>query len=234
MTNKQNISWKRLSIEAAAIVASILLAFAIDAWWDESQQRQHLQSVLTGLEAAFSENVTLIDENIELVIRYQEILQGFIEMAPGDAAQIPPELTFDTLQSIWRPITTANNNSLLIATLDSENLTALDLPALQDMIARWRTQVNELRERTEQLVASEQEALLVFGRHPEIGVVWVQTKFDSQQFSGDLMRSVREDEELMAIAARRALQARIHLRSLQHNREASSAVLDLIRPALAR
>ena len=234
MTNKQNISWKRLSIEAAAIVASILLAFAIDAWWDESQQRKHLHTVLTGLEAAFSENVTLIDENIDLVIRYQGILKGFIEMAPGDAAQIPPELTFDTLQSIWRPITTANNNSLLIATLDSENLTALDLPALRDVIARWRTQVNELRERTEQLVASEQEALLVLGRHPEIGVVWAQTMIDSQQFSGDLMRSVREDKELMAIAARRALQARIHLRTLRHNREASSAALDLIRAALAR
>ena len=234
MTNKQSISWKRLSIEAAAIVASILLAFAIDAWWDESQQRKHLQSQLTGLEAALSENVTLIDENIDLVIRYQGILKGFIEMAPGDAAQIPPELTFDTLQSIWRPITTANNNSLLIATLDSENLTALDLPALQDEIARWRTQVTELRERTEQLVESEQEALLVLGRHPEIGVVWAQTMIDSQQFSGDLMRSVREDKELMAIAARRALQARIHLRSLQHNRETSSAVLDLIRAALGR
>lgn len=234
MTDKQKLSWKRLSIEAAAIVASILLAFAIDAWWDESQQRKHLHSVLTGLEAAFSENVTLIDENIELVIRYQGVLKGFIEMAPGDAAQIPSELTFDTLQSIWRPITTANNNGLLIATLDSETLSALDLPALQDVIARWRTQVNELRERTEQLVASEQEALLVLGRHPEIGVVWAQTIIDSQQFSGDLMRSVREDKELMAIAARRVHQARIHLQSLQRNREASSAVLDLIRPALAR
>jgi len=96
MTNRQNISWKRLSIEAAAIVASILLAFAIDAWWDESRQQKHLQSVLTGLEAAFSENVTLIDENIELVIRYQGILKGFIEMAPGNAAQIPPELRLDS------------------------------------------------------------------------------------------------------------------------------------------
>ena len=34
MTETQNIPWKRLSVEAAAIVASILLAFAIDAWWE--------------------------------------------------------------------------------------------------------------------------------------------------------------------------------------------------------
>jgi hypothetical protein len=158
-----------------------LFAFAIDAWWGESQQRKHLRSVLAGLEAAFSENVTLLDENIELVIRYQGILKGFIEMAPGDAAKIPPELTFDTLQSIWRPVTTVNNHSLLIETLDSENLTALELPALQDSIARWRAQINVLNERTEQLVTSEHEALLVLGRYPEIA--WSGHKQNSTRAS---------------------------------------------------
>ena len=66
MSESQTIPWKRLAIEASAIVGSILLAFAIDAWWDESQNRKHLQSVMVGLETAFSENVRLIDENIEL------------------------------------------------------------------------------------------------------------------------------------------------------------------------
>ena len=234
MTDTQKISWKRLSVEAAAIVVSILLAFAIDAWWDESQQRKHIQNVLTGLEVAFSENVTLIDENIDLVTRYREILKRFIEMDASDVAQIPPELTFDTLQSIWRPVTTDNNNSLLIETLDSENLTALELPALQDSIARWRAQVDELNERTEQLATSEQEALLVLGRYPEIGVVWAQTELDSRQLSEDAMRWAREDKALMAIAARRAWQAQIHLRILRRNQKASAVVLDLIRTALAQ
>jgi hypothetical protein len=37
MTDSHNIRWKRLAIEAPAIVISILLAFAIDAWWEERQ-----------------------------------------------------------------------------------------------------------------------------------------------------------------------------------------------------
>lgn len=234
MSNRQKISWKRLSVEAVAIVASILFAFAIDAWWDESQQQREMQTVMADLEASFAENVTLLDENIELVILYREILKGFIEMEPGDAANIPPELTFDTLQSIWRPVTTTNNNSILIAILDAENLTALAFPALRNAIARWRGQVNQLDERTEQLVASEQDALLVIGRHPEVGRVWAQAEGDSQQLSDDVMRRAREDKELMAIAARRAQQARIHLRALQGNREASIVVLELIRTASAQ
>ena len=34
MTETKTIPWKRLTVEAAAIVVSILLAFGIDAWWD--------------------------------------------------------------------------------------------------------------------------------------------------------------------------------------------------------
>jgi hypothetical protein len=30
----RTVPWKHIAVEAAAIVASILLAFAIDAWWD--------------------------------------------------------------------------------------------------------------------------------------------------------------------------------------------------------
>ncbi len=49
MTETQNIPWRRLSIEAAAIVASILLAFAIDAWWEERGLLIEEQQVLQGL-----------------------------------------------------------------------------------------------------------------------------------------------------------------------------------------
>ena len=38
MTRDNRVHWGRLSAEAAAIVASILLAFAIDAWWDQTKQ----------------------------------------------------------------------------------------------------------------------------------------------------------------------------------------------------
>lgn len=49
MIDTQYIPWKRLSVEAAAIVASILLAFSIDAWWDDRQQRTEEQIILQAL-----------------------------------------------------------------------------------------------------------------------------------------------------------------------------------------
>ncbi len=232
------IPWKRLTVEAAAIVASILLAFAIDAWWDDFQQRKQTHTLLIDLEAVLADNVRLIDENIELVNKFQGFLKHFITVESDGAALISPELTFDTLESIWRPVTTPNNNSILIAKFDSANVDLSIHPLLQDAIAEWRSEVSELDEQRELLVENESEALLVIGRHPEIGLAWAEAASGvlplgkSPQLSESLMRNAREDKDIMALAARKAWHNRIHLNALRRNRETSVAVLDLIRVAL--
>lgn len=50
----ERISWPRVAVEGVVIVGSILLAFAIDAWWDQLGQREDERVALTGLEADFS------------------------------------------------------------------------------------------------------------------------------------------------------------------------------------
>ena len=47
MNELQRIPWKRISVEAVAIVASILLAFAIDAWWAERAEKRDEQASLS-------------------------------------------------------------------------------------------------------------------------------------------------------------------------------------------
>lgn len=46
MANAQEIPWARITVEGAAIVVSILLAFAIDAWWEDRAERQQERAVL--------------------------------------------------------------------------------------------------------------------------------------------------------------------------------------------
>jgi hypothetical protein len=51
---KQAIPWRKLSVEAFVIIASILLAFAIDAWWQGRQEnvleKLYLQRLLAEVE----------------------------------------------------------------------------------------------------------------------------------------------------------------------------------------
>jgi hypothetical protein len=66
MIETQNIPWKRLSVEAAAIVASILLAFAIDAWWENRQDRENEKEYLVSLREELADTIEFAKENEDL------------------------------------------------------------------------------------------------------------------------------------------------------------------------
>ena len=66
MNAAQQIPWKRLSVEGFAIVVSILLAFAIDAWWEERGDRQAEIVLLERLQADFIElsvNLKVVEDD---------------------------------------------------------------------------------------------------------------------------------------------------------------------------
>ncbi len=75
MKGNEEIPWKRISIEAAAIVGSILLAFSIDAWWEERHERIDETEQLARLHVEFTRNIERIDERVW----ESEILDACIE-----------------------------------------------------------------------------------------------------------------------------------------------------------
>ena len=60
MPNFQSIQLKRITVEGAVIVASILLAFWIDAWWEDRQDRNEELVILSSLLDEFQ----LIEQNL--------------------------------------------------------------------------------------------------------------------------------------------------------------------------
>jgi len=49
-------------MEGAPLVGSILLAFAIDAWWDKRLERADEVGQLGRLQTGFADNIAMIDE----------------------------------------------------------------------------------------------------------------------------------------------------------------------------
>lgn len=66
MTDSKDVPWKRISVEAAAIVASILLAFAIDALWEDAQNQEDIRLSLARLSDNL--NTTLLDLQTDVEI----------------------------------------------------------------------------------------------------------------------------------------------------------------------
>ena len=65
MTKAQDIPWRRIAVEAAAIVVSILLAFGIDAWWDEIKRSADERDSLALLSRDVLAAVEQLEEFVE-------------------------------------------------------------------------------------------------------------------------------------------------------------------------
>ena len=81
MASSQPIPWKRLTAEAAAIVISILLAFWIDAWWDERKDSLEEREILVGLEVEFVD----LRDRLDLWAQFNRTGVQFIEQFLSDS-----------------------------------------------------------------------------------------------------------------------------------------------------
>jgi len=121
----QRIDWRRLSAEAAAIVASILLAFAIDAWWDERSDRAEEKEILESLQVEFEANRREAADVIlahERSVQYVAMLMGLSddEILALSAEDVERHLryfanprTFDAIRGSVDALTSAGKLGLL-------------------------------------------------------------------------------------------------------------------------
>ena len=78
MNNTQSIPWRRISVEAAAIVVSILLAFSIDAWWQDRSDQIRLKEYLSQVRADTLDNQRRLTEALQLEKGQQGVVQEIL------------------------------------------------------------------------------------------------------------------------------------------------------------
>ena len=83
MPNKNNIAWKRVIVEGLTILVSILLAFAIDAWWANSVDRSEEQRILISLRQELESNVSKFKQGLVLREAVAEAAFEILEVAEG-------------------------------------------------------------------------------------------------------------------------------------------------------
>ena len=101
MTNTNNIQWGRIAAEGVAIVASILLAFWIDTWWEDQQEARFEVVYLYELQEDFELNKSTLEKmtaTLEGIIRSTLVLQE-------QSALASPSLPVAELNENFRSIT---------------------------------------------------------------------------------------------------------------------------------
>lgn len=142
MNNSRAIPWARIAVEAAAIVSSILLAFAIDAWWqgkiEEARERELLVALLDDFRKSKADIELGRSFHLGVQQSNQKLLQSFV--SPADALsdeevdRILSDLTWWDSQSRF---STGALNSLVFG----GELSVINDDELRQALADWPSEI---------------------------------------------------------------------------------------------
>ena len=78
MKRSQEVPWKRIFVEAVAVVASILIAFTIDAWWQDRTEKIVEVQYLHALREDLLSSLELLDNEEAVQQRQVEYLESLL------------------------------------------------------------------------------------------------------------------------------------------------------------
>ena len=138
--------WGFLFTEGVLIVASILLAFALDSWWDERKERREEAEILHGLKNEFLLNRAMLDYRIE---RHELDLRGMAALlaAANAGYWVSEEFSVDeAIAHLISPPTTDLGNGVLDALISSGRFELLSNRELRARLAAWEGVFGEVRD----------------------------------------------------------------------------------------
>lgn len=223
---------RRLAVEGLVIVVSILLAFALDAWWDETDNRRDLRGDLAGVASELEANRSRILFHVDLMERMtvagDSVLSAMQGLQEGSVVSLP-----DTVMWLIGNYPTFNPSlGAVDALIASGRLGLIEDPALLTGLVGIRDQIADAVEEQDRaltlyydhvlpVVASDprwppadrtfQSAILEFwttarepGRGlPSFGMVDVPVRREWLRFQDERMRQYRISVgEMLALQAR--------------------------------
>lgn len=146
MTGTQKIPWKRLAVEATAIIVSILLAFAIDAWWEERGERQAELMLFERLRADFIDTQTMLETTDKEHRKARDACITLLDFTVGEP--LPATTEVDTMIAfVFLVSRTFNPGSGAVASfLSSESAQLVRNQPLAGLLLTWSGLVEELQE----------------------------------------------------------------------------------------
>ncbi len=146
MNNLPAINWKRIAVEAAAIVVSILLAFAIDAWWDDRKERIEEREVLHGLKSEFSRYRDDLAISIEIQASVLLVTSDLLVATRRGFWESEIHTIDEALVNLSDPRSHDFGGGVLDALISSGRLEMISNNDLRVKLATWSEVFNEIRD----------------------------------------------------------------------------------------
>ena len=206
MKNRQDIPWPRIFAEGVAIVISILLAFAIDAWWQAQRDGQRERETLLALLDDFETTKSNIHNAQEF---HRAIQQNTINLLKA-VTESNPSLSNDEIEQLvvgitwwdgWSHFPTGAVNSVVFG----GDLAILTDDVLRKLVADWPSKIDRFEKAQRQDYDFFFNVLMPFLRgnsylpQQATVVASIPGGADIPPFAIDLeIKDVRTYEEIMA------------------------------------
>lgn len=227
----------RLLVEGVVIVVSILLAFGIEAAWEERGERRSERLALQALHAEAVANRDLLTSVIERVRADVGRVEDFYDTPLEDLESVPQEVaSSQVLQSLWRPNTYALKDGALEGLVRAGRLELIESAELRRRLVDWQGEATDLDERHEVLASLEREIMVAIGRL-EVAQPWMATRGlptqlgvadpsrGLERFPTNL-RPIREDPNVMGPVAAMQFQRQVYVMTLSQLQESLNGLID--------
>lgn len=210
----KDIRWLRTMAEGCVIVASILLAFALDAWWDNRgharelrEQREVVAREMQSTRDALKRALDAHDFSANLA---EHLLLALGRVVEGSEVVVADTLVGPLLPQITADVTTRSLDAFI---------TAGGLQLIQDVAVRqrlldWPTQIQDLQDDETYLrdhaaadLASYLRAHFPIANAELMSIPWLMARFgQGRQVEPDLLGTVtlRREQQFMNLLAARA------------------------------
>jgi hypothetical protein len=144
---RRGVLWARILIEAVVIVGSILLALAVDEWWEDREIRQAEREVLVRLADEFEANAAQLEikggEHEEVLVYGEALLEV---MGPSERGGIPLDSLSTLYWNFFKTPTYDPEDGVLNSLITSGEMGIITNDRLRTALAGWPSLVKDLKE----------------------------------------------------------------------------------------
>ena len=149
----------RLVVEFFVIVFSILVAFALDAWWSNRMDAKQARAQIETLHAEFEANQETLTDLRRQLESMRVAVASLLPHISSDAALLPLDSINAMMDLSFRLGTVELRTGSVQALLSSGELAEIDDPELKALIASWPAEVAGLRTQS-RLLEENREIIL--------------------------------------------------------------------------
>jgi hypothetical protein len=237
MADSRNIPWMTISVEAVAVVMSILLAFSIDAWWTEKKENEVEHVALLALRDDFMAS----REQLANVLRsLEDARTNYAQFRSATTAELT-ENDLDTNQNILTALVKNHTFDPVSATFDAlandGRLALISDTRLLAQLSNWQRSLDNIEDISFELRAESVRVRRAMERHGGPFARWRQRTDNPdvlQRIDGETMASMRRDANFMGTSMSHQYALHIYLTSLYGLAETLDSILTSLEQVTSR